>query len=281
MKKIIIALLFFVAMSLLAYRLTAQGLMTPDSGMLTSDGMAINLGLRFVPKQNAMVTGARYYRGFRGDVSIGLWRNGYLLASATSMDETTGWKEVLFASPIPVAAGQEYIISYLSPFGNYFSSPAVFPMKLPKYTGIGGTYTYSPTVTFPASQFGNSQYFIEPVIGELPPPDSTRPVKDTVYIDRDTCSIDYSKIIEFSMSIHMTDTVGVARVSDTLDAHKALTGAERPHIRFKEDTSIRMYRFTRYYTVSGVKTAVRFTLYKTGAWIRERQINGVWTIWNF
>ncbi len=284
MKKAALVLLFFTLMSLLAYQLTAQ-VFAPANGEVKGENTPLTLGLRFTPKQNILVTGVRFYRDFQGDVSVTLWRNGTLLSTRVSSDWLTGWKDVFFIEPVPVAAGQEYIVSYFSSFGGYMSAERSFPVSAPLYTALSGRYTYAPTEAFPASQYGNSQYFVEPIVDTLPaqkpPVDSCVTIIDTVYIVKDSCSIDYSLLNDLSFTIMLPEVGGVAQLPDSTTIYKAIFGVAQPHVRLKDDTSIRQYRFTRYYTINGIKTAVRFTLYKTGAWIRERQINGVWTIWDY
>jgi hypothetical protein len=104
--------------------------------------------------------------------------------------------------------------------------------------------------------------------------------KDTIKID--TCGFDWSKVANLTFVLLLPeDKGGTVRIPDSTTVYKAIYGAMPPHIRLKDDASLRLYRFTRNYTINKVSTPVRFTLYKSGAWIRERQINGVWTILNY
>jgi hypothetical protein len=60
---------------------------------------------------------------------------------------------------------------------------------------------------------------------------------------------------------------GVVRVNDSTNLYKAVFGVLPP---LKTDTDItpRVYRFNY--------SGFRLTLFKTGAWIRQRRINGQW-----
>ena len=104
--------------------------------------------------------------------------------------------------------------------------------------------------------------------------------KDTIMVD--TCGFDWSKVANLTFVLLLPeDKGGTVRIPDSTTVYKAIYGAIPPHIRLKDDASLRVYRFTRSYVINGKSTPVRFTLYKTGAWIRETQINGIWTILNY
>lgn len=104
--------------------------------------------------------------------------------------------------------------------------------------------------------------------------------RDTIW--RDTCGLNWAALNDLTFVILMPEVGGTAYLPDSSSAYKAMFGAMPPHQSLKDDTSIRAYRFTRYYTINKVSTAVRFTLYKTGAWIRERKdANGIWQIWDY
>jgi hypothetical protein len=103
--------------------------------------------------------------------------------------------------------------------------------------------------------------------------------KDTIRVD--TCGFDWSKVANLTFVLLLPDEGGAARLPDSTTVYKAIFGASQPYLRIKDDASLRLYRFTRNYVINKVSTPVRFTLYKSGAWIRERQVGGVWRIYDY
>jgi hypothetical protein len=66
-------------------------------------------------------------------------------------------------------------------------------------------------------------------------------------------------------------------IPDSIFVYQSIFGSAQPHIRMKDDLSIIMYRFQRTYSIKKVATPIRFTMYKTGAWIREiKDSAGIW-----
>ena len=88
-----------------------------------NDPAAIEVGVKFRATTAGTVKGIRFYKGASNTgTHVGkLYSStGTLLASATFTGETaTGWQEVLFSSPVTVAAGTTYVASYYAPSGNY------------------------------------------------------------------------------------------------------------------------------------------------------------------
>lgn len=153
--------------------------------------------------------------------------------------------------------------------------------KYPQITGaVDGDYRFDVFVTDSLNRIFTDWVPVK-VVGAGSIVESTV-IRDTVYIPRDTCSINYSKINDISFVIMLPDVGGTAVLPDSTTIYKAINGAAQPHVRLKDDLSIRVYRFTRTYTINGVSQSVRFTLYKTGAWIREiKNSSGVWTILDY
>jgi Domain of unknown function (DUF4082)/Bacterial Ig-like domain/Fibronectin type III domain len=97
-----------------------------------ADTRALELGLKFQATVAGKITGVRFYKGAgnTGTHQAKLWsRTGMLLKSVTFSGETsTGWQQMMFASPVPIQAHTTYVISYFAPQGhnatteNYFST---------------------------------------------------------------------------------------------------------------------------------------------------------------
>lgn len=158
------------------------------SGSNPGDGSSVMLGLRFRSSTALNITGVRFYKdALNIGTHIGyLWTNaGSLLGQVTFTGETSsGWQEMLFASPIAISAGVTYVVSYRAPFGNYqrdfgmFAS-AGYSVNAPPLSalqdgvdGFSGTYTYSAGDTFPTNNGFASNYYVD-VIGEAGSPDQT------------------------------------------------------------------------------------------------------------
>ena len=88
-----------------------------------NDPASVVLGTKFRSDLPGYITGARFYKGSlnTGTHVATLWTNtGSQLATATFSGETaSGWQQVSFATPVPIAANTTYVISYLAPKGHY------------------------------------------------------------------------------------------------------------------------------------------------------------------
>ena len=116
-----------------------------------------------------------------------------------------------------------------------------------------------------------------PVQPPVVTPPGTIIVRDTIKIFIDTCRIDYTRINDLTFVLVLPDEGGQVRLPDSTTVYQAVYGAIPPHIRLKDSIGGIMYRFQRTYTINKVSTPIRFTMYKTGAWIRERKDSaGIW-----
>jgi len=254
----------------------AQVLPTPTTGL--QEDQQVTLGMVFKPKTNGQVTGVMYYRNFPGTVTGQLWTvTGTLLASTTFSDNSSGWKSELFSTPVNVAGGTEYIVSYFASAGQYYTSYGFFPKSFPLYDAPKSAYGYGSEVVFPASSFEASNYFVEPIFIPITPNPPTVLPRDTIIIIRDTCSIDYSKLNDLTFVLVLPDNGGPVLLPDSTRVYQAIFGAAQPHEANKDDIKNIIYRFQRTYTINKVATPVRFTMYKTGAWRRElKDSAGIW-----
>jgi Domain of unknown function (DUF4082)/Bacterial Ig domain/Fibronectin type III domain/Lysyl oxidase len=143
---------------------------TIDSG----DGSSVNLGVKFTSEVAGNVTGIRFYKATTNTgTHIGsLWSsNGTLLASATFTSETgSGWQQVNFSTPVPIAANTTYVASYLAPKGHYSDTSSGFastgvsnpPLSaLANSISANGVYKYGTTNTFPSSSYKATNYWVD------------------------------------------------------------------------------------------------------------------------
>ncbi|MEU4695277.1 DUF4082 domain-containing protein [Actinoplanes sp. NPDC023714] len=88
-----------------------------------NDEQQAELGVRFTPQTDGLVTGIRFYKGDgnTGTHTGTLWTaDGERIAKATFSDETeSGWQQVEFSQPVNVDEGTSYIASYNAPRGHY------------------------------------------------------------------------------------------------------------------------------------------------------------------
>lgn len=126
-------------------------------------------------------------------------------------------------------------------------------------------------------------FFLILSIGLTSKSQTSVPTVDTVYLTRDTCMfIDFSKINDTTYVLFLSDRGGSASLPDSTIFYQAIFGVAQPHVRLKDDLSLIMYRFQRNYTIKGVSTPVRFTMYRTGAWMRElKDSAGIWKIYPY
>src|SRR5690606_32703770 len=141
-----------------------------------NDGSPLEVGMKFRSSQPGQIVGMRYYKGatFTTGTRTGhLWSaNGTLLATATFTNETaSGWQQVMFSSPVSIAANTTYVISYFSSGGHYVVTSPYFGSQAPTngpltglsygMDGANGVYSYSATSVFPTSSYNSSNYWVD------------------------------------------------------------------------------------------------------------------------
>jgi len=167
-----------------------------------SDTSAVELGLRFTPASDGFVTGVRFYKGpgNSGSHTGSLWSSsGQRLANVTFTGETTtGWQSASFTSPVAVAAGSTYVVSYTAPNGRYATQAWAFsadstdatPLLVDGGFGAAPAGVHGAKGTFPNSSFQNTNYFVDVAftttdtsaligLNHWPLPDSTSVPADT------------------------------------------------------------------------------------------------------
>ena len=152
------------------------------------DDQAIELGLRFRTTVPGNVTALRFYKApsASGTMTASLWtEDGTLLASSSidAVADAGGWLEIPLPTPVPLTVGTNYVVSYFSPSPGWFViSPenafaadlVVGPLvALAHTTGApNGVYRYGGG--FP-SLGGSRNYYVDVVVQETLPPDTTAP----------------------------------------------------------------------------------------------------------
>jgi hypothetical protein len=154
----------------------------------STDPKAVEVGVKFRPDVPGYVTGIRYFRGPKnnGTHTGSLWTaSGTRLAKATFTGETaTGWQQVVFDAPVPVAADTTYVASYFTPTGGYALGTAYFstaysrpPLRALKdgVSGGNGVFLYTTTGGFPTQTSQASNYWVDVVFDTILRPDVTPP----------------------------------------------------------------------------------------------------------
>lgn len=142
---------------------------TPDVADLSS----VVLGVKFTSEVAGDVTGIRFYKSEAntGVHVVGLWSGlGTLLAQATATGESaSGWQQVTFANPVPIAADTTYVATYLAPNGHYSATNHGFdratdnpPLHAPaSETSPNGVYAYSSVNAFPTNTYNATNYWVD------------------------------------------------------------------------------------------------------------------------
>jgi hypothetical protein len=146
------------------------------------DTNAVTLGVKVQAQVAGVITGVRYYKSTQntGTHTAQIWsRDGQLLASATfsSAENTgTGWKTVMFATPVSIQAQTTYITSYHAPVGGYSSNNGYFtqahavgPLMALRdgEDGGNGVYRYG-SLGFPSNTYQSSNYWVTPIFQPAP-----------------------------------------------------------------------------------------------------------------
>ncbi|MCO5064180.1 MAG: DUF4082 domain-containing protein [Rhizobiaceae bacterium] len=159
-----------------------------SNGASASDGLGVELGMRFVSSATGTVSGIKFYKavGETGTHTGSLWKaDGTLLGTLTfSGESASGWQTAVFSNPIAIVAGQQYIVSYHSN-GTYqyttgfFNAPVTNgPLTAPANSGSSGNgvYNYSNNVSFPNQTWQASNYWVDVLFNQSSAPSNTPPV---------------------------------------------------------------------------------------------------------
>ncbi len=141
------------------------------------DRGSIEVGVKFTADVAGAITGIRFYKSAaNAGTHVGnLWSSaGVLLASATFVGESnSGWQQVFFATPVPVAANTTYVASYFAPSGHYSGDSGFFssaPVDAPPLhalangtDGTNGVYSYGASSLFPTSSLNAANYWVDAI----------------------------------------------------------------------------------------------------------------------
>ncbi|PYR90765.1 MAG: hypothetical protein DMF84_19190 [Acidobacteria bacterium] len=182
-----------------------------------------------------------------------LWTsNGTKLATATFASEsTTGWQQVLFPSPVPIAANTMYVASYHTTVGHYAATPGYFtsagtdapPLHAltSAVAGGNGVFLSIGASGFPTQSFNATNYWVDvvfsPTNNDTTPPlifdvaertiDSANVVITWTTNESSTSRIEYSTAFDFPAA-------GTTTASDPafVTAHRMALGHLTPNTTY-------------------------------------------------
>ena len=126
----------------------------------------VELGLRFEITKPGTIRGVWLFQAERetGAHEFRLWApDGKLLAKTKPTDpKAAGWHKVALDPPMPVKAGETYVVSYTAN-SRYVATPDVFPQPIvkPGITAHAGLYCFKPLGQMPTQTFKNMSYFLD------------------------------------------------------------------------------------------------------------------------
>jgi hypothetical protein len=148
---------------------TLWGSGAPPAVATQSDAKAVTLGTAFRATVPGEVVALRYWRS--GSTTIApegtLWSAaGVLLASARfGSGGPSGWQTVMLSAPVPVQAGEQYVVAYhAAPDGyavteNFEGTSASSELEVAP--GSSGVFTYGDHSAFPRTTWNHSQYWVD------------------------------------------------------------------------------------------------------------------------
>lgn len=169
----------------------------PTPGAFVASGLAATLGVRINVSCAGTIPGVWWYRSTAdtGTISVGIWSaSGTLLGSGSGSPAAgPGWRYVALSTPVSVTSGQTVIAGRHSPSGAYgyayngFTSRSVVSpsgcLTAPaSVAGSNGVYDLNASLTFPSSNYLDSEYFVSPAF-ESTPTTTTAPPSRVVTID--------------------------------------------------------------------------------------------------
>jgi hypothetical protein len=149
---------------------------TPTLLASDDDPGPIALGMKFRASQNGYITAIRFYKSNQntGTHTGSLWSaSGTLLGQVSFASETvSGWQEATLATPIAVAAGAVYVVSYHTAVGYYSATSGYFvgagvdqgPLRALQNgeSGGNGLYRYGANA-FPTESYNGANYWVDVV----------------------------------------------------------------------------------------------------------------------
>ncbi|MBC7947532.1 MAG: DUF4082 domain-containing protein [Chitinophagaceae bacterium] len=159
------------------------------------DGPSIEVGTKIRSSSTGFIRGIRFYNGLAnpgGRYTGKLWNGTTLLASANFTGLSgIGWKEVLFTSPVQIAANTTYIASVYSEDGNYAVTDGYFtnaatngPLTAPRDGDFGPNGLYRVGEGVPNQFYQQSNYWVDVVFAS-----NTNTFNLTSITDDNGCSV--------------------------------------------------------------------------------------------
>jgi hypothetical protein len=146
---------------------TILGNEVPTVLSATDDPAPVELGMAFTASEAGSVTAIRFFKGTGnvGSHTGSLWNSaGERLATVTfTAESATGWQTAPLSAPVPLNAGEQYVVSYYAPQGHYSYTSAYFqsPRISGPLTGIVGRFLYGSGGGFPTYSWNASNYFVD------------------------------------------------------------------------------------------------------------------------
>jgi hypothetical protein len=204
---------------------------------------AVELGLKFRSDTDGIITGVRFYKG--GPENGGMHEGSLWTITGTPLrrveffgESESGWQQAIFQTPVPITAGETYVVSYFAPQKNYSVTPFQFlsdgihnpPLHALQdgVDGGNGVFRYDPdpspiTPVFPDQSFHSTNYWVDVVFVNpaLEPPQvlSTTPNPGALLVSltgqfTDPFSVTFSEPLDpatvNTTTVSLTDTAGNA-----------------------------------------------------------------------
>ena len=179
--KLAVAVLLAVCTSAFGQTSFWSNSITPNT--ISTDTMAVTLGLKFSADVPGSVTGVRFYKASRNTgTHIGnLWSQHGRETRQCHIHRRNGFglQQANFSSPVKIAANTTYIVSYSAPYGAY-AHQQYYPWSnldagsLKPSGASAGVFSYGSSPLFPSGTWNNSNYFVDLIFtpSSSSPPDS-------------------------------------------------------------------------------------------------------------
>jgi Domain of unknown function (DUF4082)/Bacterial Ig-like domain (group 2)/Putative Ig domain/Bacterial Ig domain len=136
----------------------------------------VTLGMQFRSDVPGTITGVQFYKASAntGTHVANLWSStGTLLATATfTAESASGWQQVVFTTPITIAANTSYTVSYHTFDGHYSADPNYFPTTGTNNSplhAINGVFAYGTNSVVPTQTSNGTNYWVDPMFTPVPP----------------------------------------------------------------------------------------------------------------
>jgi hypothetical protein len=133
------------------------------------DGLPVEVGLRTRFDRAGHVTGAIIHRGsYTGPVQLRVWGSDETLLAEQPGGSAAYTQRIMFSTPVPVSAGEDYVVSYYTPEGGYAQTEDYFTGSVIRAPFMAlwegpGVYHYGEGGGFPANTWNNANYWVQPI----------------------------------------------------------------------------------------------------------------------